>query len=358
MSAMGVLASALSALAQAPKPAEKVARPAPAAAAPAAKPANQALLGQVLATVNDEKITRGDMIDFLSRYEIPPGNEEQVYHDAADTLINMRLISQFLNRQKIPVSEERVSEAVGQLEKQLKADGSSLAQALIDSNKSMAEVRSEFANRVRWIDFVKLRGTDAELKKFADTHKDLLSGTQVKASHILRKLDPKATAAEKQAAKQKLVSLKADIAAKKITFAEAANKFSEDPANSENGGGDIGYFGLNSGIVEEFGTVAFSLKPGQLSDPIETPYGYHLILVTDRKEGPKVDFEQNKPGILNAFAADLQKELLVAQRKSAKIDIKPMPPELFAALPSSSLPPAVPANAPPGATPKNAAPKR
>jgi peptidyl-prolyl cis-trans isomerase C len=361
MTAMGVLAVALMTHAQeVPKgtapPAAKGAAPAP-APAPAQR-VSPAKLNEVLATVNNEKITRGDLLDFLSRYEIPPDNEELIYKDAIDTLINTKLVGQFLTRQNIKVSDERVTEAVNQLEKQLKADGSSLAQALMDSNKSMKEVRDEYANRIRWIDYVKLRGTDAELKKFADIHKDLLSGTQIKASHILLKVEPTTTAAEKEKIRQKLLGLKKDIEAKKITFAEAANKNSEDPANSENGGGDIGYFGLNSGVVEEFGKAAFALKPGQISDPVETPYGYHLIVVTDRQEKPKIDFEQNKPLILNAFAAELQKDLLESQRKAAKIDIKPMPTDLFEKAPATApagtpIPPGATKGANPG-TPKTA----
>lgn len=351
--AMGVLAATLTTHAQAP--AAKEAAPGASAPAPAPAPASRVSptkLTETLATVNGEKITRGELLDFLSRYEIPPENEEQIYSDAMETLVNMKLVSQFLTRQNIKVSEDRVTEAVNQLEKQLKADGSSLAQALVDSNKSMKEVRDEYANRIRWIDYVKLRGTDAELKKYAESHKDLLSGTQLRASHILRKVEPTTTAAEKEQIKQKLIALKKDIEAKKITFAEAANKNSEDPANSENGGGDIGFFGLNSGIVEEFGNAAFALKPGQISDPVETPYGFHLILVTDRQEKPKIDFEQNKPSILNAYAAELQKDLLIAQHKAAKIEIKPMPNDLFVKAPA---PATGPVPTPAGAT-KPAAP--
>lgn len=356
--AMGVLAVALTTHAQAP--AAKEAPPAASAPAPAPAPASRlspAKLTEVLATINGEKITRGELLDFLNRYEIPPENEEQIYSDAIETLVNMKLVSQFLTRQNIKVSEERVTEAVNQLEKQLKADGSSLAQALVESNKSMKEVRDEYSNRIRWIDYVKLRGTDAELKKYAESHKDLLSGTQIRASHILMKVEPTTSAAEKEQIKQKLINLKKDIEAKKITFAEAANKNSEDPANSENGGGDIGFFGLNSGIVEEFGQAAFALKPGQISDPVETPYGFHLILITDRQEKPKVDYEQNKPLILNAYAAELQKDLLVAQRKAAKVDIKPMPNDLFVKAPAPTTAP-VPAGATKNAAPGTAKPAK
>ena len=66
-----------------------------------------------------------------------------------------------------------------------------------------------------------------------------------------------------------------------------------------------------------------------ISDPVETPFGFHLIMVTDRKEGKPVDFEQNKPYILQEFGNELQKNVVNAERQRAKIDIKPMPKDLF-----------------------------
>jgi len=300
-------------------------------AAPGQPAPDPAILKQVLATVNGEPITRRDLIEFLSQYQISLEDPQQVYDDAIDTLVNMKLVTQYLTRLKIPVPPQRVDEAVNNLKKQLESEGSSLAQTLIDSNKGIDDVRKIYADRIRWIEYVNQRGTDAELKKYAANHKDLLNGTQVKASHILLRVDPKATAAEKEKVRQKLLGIKKDIDAKKMTFAEAANKFSEDPANAQGAGGDIGYFGLSNGVVEEFGKAAFALKPGVVSDPVETSYGYHLILVTDRKEGTPLDFEQNRPHILNQYAAELQKDLLTAQRKSAQIKVNPMPADLFPA---------------------------
>jgi peptidyl-prolyl cis-trans isomerase C len=149
-----------------------------------------------------------------------------------------------------------------------------------------------------------------------------------------------------------------------MTFAEAANKHSVDPANAEGAGGDLGYFGRNSGFIEEFTDAAFALKKGSISDPVETAYGYHLIQVTDRKEGAPIDFEKQRPLITQLYSMELQKDLIAAERKTAKIDIKPMPKDLFppapATPPAGTTPPATgtpPANAPQRTTPKGAAPK-
>ena len=351
---------ALTALAAAPfatfgqtPPAAPPSSPATAKAAAAKTPANAAA-SQPVATVNGEVITRAQVIDLLSRYPIPAGNEEQVYRDAVDTIVNNRLISQFLNRLRFTVPTEKVDEQVAGLEKQLKQEGSDLATELVRGNKSLDEVRKEIGDRIRWIEFLNTKATDAELRKFVASHKDMFSGTQVKASHILVKVEPNASTADKDKVKQTLIDARRDIQANKTTFAAAANKFSEDPANADGGGGDIGYFTLSGGVIEEFANAAFGLKKGAISDPVETPYGFHLIQVTDRKEGKDIDFEQNKPYIKQLYGTELQKNLLTAERKAAKIDVKPMPADLF---PPAATPATAPAATPKATTPKAAAPK-
>jgi len=333
--------------ARAQAPSTKAATPAAANAEVPQRPAN---LDQVVATVNAEKITRGDLINFLSRYQIPPLGPEQIYRDAVESLINTRLIGQFLNRQRIAVPPEKVNEAIAQLERNFKSEGTDLQTALQENNQTMDDLRREVTDRLRWIEFFNLKGTEAELKKFTAIHKDLINGTQIKVSHIFLKVPPEATPAEKEKIRQKLLAIKQDIDGKKVSFAEAANKHSEDPANAEGAGGDIGYFGLNSGIVEEFANAAFALKPGQVSDPVESGHGFHLIQVTDRKEGNPVDFEQQKPFILQVYAADLQKQILTAERKNAQIDIKPMPSDLFPPTPPATATPTPAGNAPASGT--------
>lgn len=293
---------------------------------------------QVLATVNGDKITKGDLLNFLTRYPLPPTeNREQVYRDAVDSLVNTKLLAQFLGRQNIQVPDQRINEELSRLEQQLKAEGQDLSTALLANGISLDDVRKEMLTRIRWNEYVTTKGTEAELKRFLAAHKDLFGGTQVRASHILIKVDPNASADEKEKARQKLLGIKKDVQAQKTSFAAAANKYSDDPSNAGGGGGDLDYFTLSSGFIEEFTDVAFKLKKGEISDPVETPYGWHLIYLTDRKEGKQPEFEQAKAYILNAYAGELQKNLLDAERKKAKIEVKPMPKDLFPA-PAASAP--------------------
>src|SRR3972149_5470536 len=72
-------------------------------------------------------------------------------------------------------------------------------------------------------------------------------------------------------------------------FAEMARKYSTCPS-AENGG-DIGFFQRKGSIVEEFAIVAFSMEVGEISEPVETQFGYHIIKVTDKEEGKDISYE-------------------------------------------------------------------
>src|SRR5262249_4357503 len=155
-------------------------------------------------------------------------------------------------------------------------DGDDLATTLLRNNISIDDIRKEYESRLRWSEFVKSKASEATLRKYLADHRDLFSGTMVRASHIQINVDPNASEADKEKAKQKLATIKKEIEGGTITFAAAANKYSQDEANVGGAGGDLDYFSLSSGLVEQFTDVAFKLKKGTISDPVETPFGFHL----------------------------------------------------------------------------------
>jgi peptidyl-prolyl cis-trans isomerase C len=101
---------------------------------------------------------------------------------------------------------------------------------------------------------------------------------QVRASHILIKVDPEADEAKKAEARTKIESLQTRLK-KGEDFGALAKENSEGPSGPK--GGDLGFFGRGQ-MVKPFEEAAFTMKPGQVSGMVETRFGYHLIMVTDR----------------------------------------------------------------------------
>lgn len=104
---------------------------------------------------------------------------------------------------------------------------------------------------------------------------------QAKARHILLKPTGELDAESEKALRDQLLDIRRRIAEGEMTFAEAAKQYSNDPGSAEKGG-DLGYFGRGR-MVPEFEEAAFSLPLGQMSEPVKSAFGFHLILVDDRK---------------------------------------------------------------------------
>jgi peptidyl-prolyl cis-trans isomerase C len=323
------------------------------ATAPGAGAARAPGVNDVLATVTSHnqtgKVTRGEVVGLLSRYALPPVEEREIaYNRAVELLVNFQLLNQFLAAQRVEVPPAKIDEQIERMKEQMKRENQPDLATLLDQNgSSMEDLRKELATKLRWSEFSKTKAQDASLRKFLNENRDRFSGTRVRASHILLSVKPNATREEKEQVRQKLEAIRKEILGGRISFAAAANKYSEDPANTGGAGGDLDYFTLDSGFVEEFADAAFKLKKGEISEPVETPFGIHLIQVTDRQEGRLPDFEKSKPYIAQAYDMQLQKQIVTAERKTAKIDIKPMPKDLF--------PPESPATPSTGAAPAPAA---
>ena len=150
--------------------------------------------------------------------------------------------------------------------------------------------------------------SDAELKEYFDQNAARLSGTEERrASHILIASPKSAPEAERQKAKAKATELLALVKKSPDSFADVAKKNSQDPGSAPSGG-DLDFF-ARSAMVKPFSDAAFAMKKGDISDVVESEFGYHIIKLTDIKAPKQRSFEEMKPDL----TADVKKQQ--AQKK-------------------------------------------
>lgn len=157
----------------------------------------------------------------------------------------------------------------------------------------------------------KAKVSDKDVKDYYDSHKsEFVANNSVRASHILVKTEEEAKKISEQIKKGG-------------DFAKLAREKSIDTGSARNGG-DLGTFSRGQ-MVPEFEKVAFSLKVKEVSGPVKSQFGYHIIKVTERKEGTPVEFDKVKNMLTQRLTAQKQKEVFDSYmdglRKSYKVEI-------------------------------------
>jgi len=292
----------------------------------------------IAATVNGIVIKDAEVDAKVSTYmermaaQIPPNMVEQyrtqIRGQALESMIVEQLLAEQVKKMGISITDKDVNDKLNEI---IAAQPGGMT---MESFKAMLAAQGQSFDVVKGqikktLGYEKLLGivevNDAEAKAFYDENKeDFNKPEQVKASHILVKVAPTATPEEKTAAKAKIDGLLKQVKGGG-DFAALAKENSDDPG-SKIMGGDLGFFDRNT-MVKEFADTAFAMKVGQVSNVVETQYGYHIIKVTDRKEGGLTSFDKAKADIVRSLQDkkknELFRQLIEKVKAGAKIEYPP-----------------------------------
>ncbi len=286
---------------------------------------------RVVARVNGEPVTEAEVEQDLamvikSRFKLQAPTEAQrreLRVEVMHVLIDEALMRQFLEKTGIQVSPPEVEKKLAEVEAHLRKETPprTLQEYCKETGQTESQVRAGIANVIRWTAYVNAHVKEEDVKRYYDENKEFFDQVMVAASHILIRVAPGASEGERQAARQKLQALRADITAGKIDFAEAARKHSQ--CSSAPNGGDLGYFSRKWMQPEPIAQAAFALPVGGVSDVLQTPVGLHLVKVTDRKNGEPSEYAKVKDEARLYYVEEIRQELLLKERKAAKIEITP-----------------------------------
>jgi peptidyl-prolyl cis-trans isomerase C len=293
----------------------------------------------VAATVNGQPVLELAVFRGLLRED--PKKWPAVRKDVLNYLIDNLLVDQYLTQLKIPVDAKEVDDRIAQIKGEAKKGGMEFDVLLKRLFLSEEDMRRELLGALRWDKFVIQQGTDKVLKDMFDKNKNMFDGSQVHARHILI-----ATKAGKaQEAQMQLTNLRkqidSEVAAELAklpantdnftrekermksmdkAFAGAAKKESTCPSKDQ--GGDLGWFPRAGAMVEPFARAAFALKPYQMSEPVTTEFGCHLILAVDTKQGKEVKFEDVKPFVQEVYGERLREAIIANYKSRSKIEMQ------------------------------------
>jgi peptidyl-prolyl cis-trans isomerase C len=292
-----------------------------------------AQLPDVIARVNGEDVKKADLERMIKTMEgragqaVPPDRRDEIYRGALDQLIVYTLLKQESKNKAVKVDEAEITQKVQELRGQFPTQ-EAFEKALKDRGMTEDSLKSDArvdlsVNKVMDGAVANIPGpTDSEAKDFYEKNPEKFKqGEQVRASHILVRVDPNADAKTRARAKAEIDSVLKELKAGG-DFAKLAQKHSQDGSAAQ--GGDLGYFPKGQ-MVPEFDQVAFALPVGQLSGIVTTQFGYHILKVTDKKPPRTVPYEEAQAQIKQYLEQDKKQKaadaFIEGLKKKSKIDI-------------------------------------
>ncbi|MDR7870429.1 MAG: peptidylprolyl isomerase [Tissierellaceae bacterium] len=234
---------------------------------------------EVVAKVGDMTVTKSEFYD-----ELVKQNGSQVL----DVIIADKIMQSEVEKNNIVVSDEEIEADVEEM-KDFYGSDEALQNELDNYGLTLDDIRQNIKSNIQietllepYVDI-----TEDEMKEYFETNKaNFDQEEQVKASHILVETEDLA------------LEVKGKLEAGE-DFAELAKEYSTDTTNSQQGG-NLGYFNRTK-MLPEFSDAAFSLEVGEISDPVKTNYGYHIIKLEDKKEAKEAVYEEYTEEVKNAI---------------------------------------------------------
>ena len=259
--------------------------------------------GPAAARVNGQPISEFRLERYFTEYLQAQGRAvgsirnpkayKQLRQAALSELIDKELLWQESTRRGVKISDEVVQARIEQLRTAMGGNevfARRLEDAGFDEDCFTDYTRKELAAQQVYTELAKASAPDEQqVRAFFESQRGAMTRPeQIQARHILLKLPQGADAATVEATRQQLLVLREQIS-HGADFAALAQAHSQDSTASE--GGDLGYFAKGK-MVSEFETVAFALTPGEVSQPVRTFFGWHLILVQNHLPASEVEESQ------------------------------------------------------------------
>lgn len=256
---------------------------------------------RTIATVNGRPITLAS-IEFEFRKTVGKLNLSESQTTKAKKAILDRLIDQltvvdFLAQHDMKVGKNQIQERFDELEARLDLVDQKLADHLNQIKLSRSDLAARIEWEIAWTQYVQQKATDEQLQAHFEKNKRQFDGTKLRVAHLFLKLPdrnsttPSKAQQEKDRAKvlEKANRIYEQIQSNQIKWYDALIEFSQAPSRDD--GGEVGWIGIDGPMPRSFTQIAFGLDAGEISEPVETVFGIHIIKCIQTETG-KVGWRQ------------------------------------------------------------------
>lgn len=288
------------------------------------------LAAQTAATVNGHEIETAEvealLLQTYGRRTISEEGRPYLLAQALDQLIDRRLVEEHLKAEKLGAGEEEIDIALKDLKTKLETNRFPLEKYLEDNKLTEPLLRNRIAWTKHWEAFLGRKIDDKALAAHFQKHKPGFDGSQLRVAHLLFKSEEEMTAEVRRDLVTQAEKIRGQIADGTLTFEQAVDQFS---SGTKAAGGDLGFIERRGDMPEPFSVAAFALAKNEISPPVVTQFGVHLIRWTENLAGDKQLAEDAvRRQVRLALAKELFETLAAQARKSAKIEFSGQSPYL------------------------------
>lgn len=275
-----------------------------------------------VATVGETVLTVTDLERTLRRRVggRPVADEAAERARALAELVDETILQDEIVRRGISATDREIDDRMAALSQDLATRKSNLDTFLAEQKLDRASLRSRLALDISLSRLARELVTPEALERAHRDHHREFDGSRVRVAHIVLRPDGADGARATATLEARAAAIRRAIVAGEMSFAEAAARHSSGP--SRHRGGDLGFIPRHGLLAEDFARACFALPAGEVSPPIATPFGVHLITVLEIDEG-SVGAEQFRPQ-LERLAAQHEIRALVRQcRERTTISVEP-----------------------------------
>lgn len=279
-----------------------------------------------IVTVNGEALTRGeldkelDMITASPQFAAMPPEQagairKQMESRVVDRYVSQKLLSAAADAEKVEASDVEIDEFITGIRGTLPEDVT-LESIMEERHMTMDKLRSDVGADIKIRKLIESKtdavpaATEEQIVAYFDANKETFNQPEsVRARHILVKTDEGADEATKAAAKAKIEGIRSQVVDGTVTFEAAATEHSDCPSGKR--GGDLGTFARGQ-MVPAFDEAAFSQEVDVIGPVIETPFGYHIVQVTEKQVAGERTLDQVRK--------DISEQLTMQEKQTAVQD--------------------------------------